>query len=393
MKTEKQAHHCAPGILMIGLAVTLACLMLLINGCKKAEAPADKDPVVVSVISVSEGPIEDVLRFTGDVRARRDVRLLSQVGERIVDLRFDKGDRVREGDILAAVDNTLLSHGVAQAGAGVEAAQSNLKNMESEYGRASRLIAQEAISRQQYDTTKTQLQNAQSALRQAQAVLEQTRRQYRNSYIRAPFSGIISNRFVELGDMVVPGAPVFSLVQMDTMRVMAQVSEHEFTRIVPQQEARLKVASLPDLIFNGQVVKKTPILDPVSRLATVEIRFPNPEGRLVSGMFGDLEIVIGRKENVPRIPLSAVQYRVTPGERGATSVEAATRDPHVFLVENGKAVRRAVVTGYQQDGQLEVVSGVETGDLLVVRGHHELENGSAVKVAEAYETPKRGEGL
>lgn len=67
---------------------------------------------------------------------------------------------MRKGDILAAVDNTMLSHGVAQAGAGVEAAQSNLKNMESEYGRASRLIDQEAISRQQYDTTKTQLQNA-----------------------------------------------------------------------------------------------------------------------------------------------------------------------------------------------------------------------------------------
>ena len=300
---------------------------------------------------------------------------------------------MRKGDILAAVDNTMLSHGVAQAGAGVEAAQSNLKNMESEYGRASRLIDQEAISRQQYDTTKTQLQNAQSALRQAQAVLEQARRQYRNAYIRAPFSGMISNRFVEQGDMVAPGAPVFILVQMDTMRVMAQVSEREFTRIVPQQEARLQVASLPQLIFKGQVVKKTPILDPVSRLATVEIHFPNPEGRLVSGMFGDLEIVIGRKENVPRIPLSSVQYRATPGERGATSDEAATRDPYVFVVENGRAVRHDVVTGYQQAGQLEVISGVKPGDLLVVRGHHALENGSSVKVAETQEPPKQGEGL
>lgn len=91
MKTEKRARDFPRGILMICLDVTLACLILLVAGCKKKdETPTDKEPVVVSVISVSEGSIEDVLRFTGDVRARRDVRLLSQVGERIVDLRFDK---------------------------------------------------------------------------------------------------------------------------------------------------------------------------------------------------------------------------------------------------------------------------------------------------------------
>ncbi|MFO7568296.1 MAG: efflux RND transporter periplasmic adaptor subunit [Smithellaceae bacterium] len=394
MNTKKHAQNPRRKVLVPFLAVTLACLMLFTTGCKKKDTvEGGQAPVVVSVLSVSPGSIEDVLRFTGDVRAIRDVRLLSQVGERIVDIRVDKGDRVREGDLLAAVENTLLTHSVAQAEAAVAAARSNLNNVESEYRRASRLVAEEAISRQQYDARKAQLEGAQSGLRQAEAVLEQTRRQYRNAYIRAPFSGIISNRFVELGDMVAPGAPVFSLVQLDTMRVMAQVSEREFTRIVPAQEARLKLASLPEQVFSGRVVKKAPILDPVSRLATVEIHFPNPDSLLVPGMFGELEIVVDRKENVPRIPLSSVQYRANPGDRGALADDAATRDPYVFIIENGKAVRRDVATGYQQGGMLEVISGVAPGDVLVVRGHHALEDGSLVKIADPSETPESGAGL
>lgn len=279
---------------IIWAALVLACLIVVTTGCaKKDEGEPEGSPVAVYVMNVSTGPVEEVLRFTGDVRARRDVRVLSQVAERIVDITVDRGDEVEEGKLLAVVENSLLRHVVVQAEAGVESARSNLNNIESEYGRAKRLLVQNAISRQQYETRKTQLENARSALRQSEAVLDQSRTQYSNSYIRAPFSGIISNRFVELGDMVSPGSPVFSLVEVDMMRVMAQISEQEFTRIIPGQKARLSLASLPGLIAEGTVVKKTPVLDPLSRLATVEVLFDNSHGALVPGMFGELEIIIG----------------------------------------------------------------------------------------------------
>ena len=378
--------------LSVTLALVTAAFMLLsVGGCRKKEEQPPDAAVLVSVKPVEEGPMEDVVRFTADVRARRDVRLVSQVGERIMALHADKGDRVREGELLAVVDHTLLSHGVAQAEAGVAAARSNLANFEIEYRRAERLVAQEAISRQQYDARKTQYENAQSALQQAEAILEQARRQYRNAFIRAPFSGVISNRFVELGDMVAPGAPVFGLVQMDAMRVMAQVSEHEFARILAGQEARLKIASLPDRIFLGRVTKKMPILDPVSRLATVEVSFPNPEGFLVAGMFGDLEIIIDRKDRVARIPVSALRQSVEPADRGDQADNGQREQFYVFVVENKKAVKRNVVTGYRQQGLMEIISGVKAGELLVVRGHHAVEDGSAVEIVRADQADMRGE--
>ena len=379
-------------LIFVFLTLGMIAGSLLLSGCRKKDEQTQQAPVVVSVITVEAGMMEDVLRFTGDVRARRDVRLLSQVGERIVALNVDKGDQVREGDVLAVVDSSLLGHGVAQAEAGVQAARSNLANLELEYQRAARLVAEEAISRQQYDARKTQYENAQSALRQAEALQAQARRQYRNASIRAPFSGVISNRFVELGDMVAPGTPVFGLVQMDTMRVLAQVSEHEFARIVPGQKARLKIASLPDRIFEGRVAKKMPILDPVSRLATAEVSFPNSDGLLVAGMFGELEIILDRKEQVPRIPVSALRHSVAPGDRGNAADNGQAERFYVFVVEDGKAAKRDVVTGYRQQGLIEIVSGVKAGEVLVVRGHHAVEDGSALEIAKDEDTDNRGDG-
>ncbi|MBN1664132.1 MAG: efflux RND transporter periplasmic adaptor subunit [Deltaproteobacteria bacterium] len=376
------------------IAAVIACFLLTATACKKKEdVKSDPGPVIVHVSTVAAGTAENVLRFTGDVRAIRDIRLLSQVAEHIVDFKADKGSFVREGQVLAVIDNTLLARVVDQAEAGVAVARSNLRNVESEYGRTSRLFAEEAVSRQQYEARKTQYENAQSATRQAEAVLEQARKQYGNAFIRAPFEGIISNRYVELGDMVAPGTPVFSLIRIDTMRVMAQVSEREFAAVKIGQDARLKIASLPEKTFRGQIANKMPILDPVSRMASVEVHIPNPDRLLVPGMFGDLEIVIGRKDNVPLVPQSILQYRTSMGDSGAHLEEQMTRTAYVFIVKDGKAVRRDVVPGYQGNGMLEVVSGVKTGDVIVVRGQQALEDGKAVKVVDSPHKDKQGGDL
>ncbi|MBN1381369.1 MAG: efflux RND transporter periplasmic adaptor subunit [Deltaproteobacteria bacterium] len=385
---KKCIHH---GILMLAVFI-MGCSVFAVTGCgKKEEAQTGKKPVVVNIMTVKTGTAENVLHFMGDVKARRDVRLLAQVAERIVAFKADKGDFVQKGQVLAVIESTLLARGVDQAEAALEAARANLKNMKSEFGRAQRLFAEEAISHQQYDARKTQYDNTGAAVKQAEAVVEQARKQYRNAAIRAPFSGLISNRFLELGDMVAPGTPVFSLIQIDTVHVMAQVSEREFASVRIGQHARLKVASHPDRVFHGQITQKPPILDAISRLATIECSFPNPDRLLVPGMFGELEIVIDTKDDVPLVPVSAIQYRTIVGNRGANLDEQTTRQPYVFLVINGKAMRRDVVTGYQGSGLMEINSGVVPGDHVIVRGHIGLEDGVPVETVPLSQPLNRGE--
>jgi membrane fusion protein, multidrug efflux system len=377
------------------IACAVFALSIIISaGCGSGGAQDDDvRAIVVNAAIVGTGEAENILRFTGDVRAQRDIRLLSQVAERIVEFRADKGDMVAENQVLAIVENSLLARSVDQAEAGLAAAGTTLSNMESEFRRSTRLFEEEAISSQQYESIKTQYDNARSAVRQAEATVDQARTHFNNSYIRAPFAGIVSNRFVELGDLVSPGTPVFSLVQTDSMRVMAQVSEREFGMIEAGQNARLRVNSYPDKVFNGRVFKKSPILDSYTRLATVEVQFPNSDGLLVAGMFGELEIITDRKDDVTLIPASSVQYRTIVGERGARLDEQITRVPYVFIVDNGLALRRDVITGYQTEGMLEIKSGVQPGDTLVTRGHHALDDGDPVEIVNLHNTIVMGGGL
>jgi membrane fusion protein, multidrug efflux system len=373
-------------------AVILVSILML-AGCGGGETTEDDRTVVVNVALVETGDVENIARFTGDVRAQRDIRLLSQVAERIVEFSVDRGDAVRTNQVMAIVENSLLARSVDQAEAGLASARATLSNLESEHRRSLRLLEEEAISSQQFESVKTQYENAQAAVQQAEAALAQSRTQYNNSYIRAPFTGIVSNRYVELGDMVTPGTPVFGLIHTDTMRVMANVGEREFGIIELGQEARLRVATYPDRFFRGRVAKKTPILDPVTRLSMVEAHFPNDDHLLIAGMFGELEIVIDRREDVPFVPASSVQYRTTVGARGARLDEQITRVPYVFVVENGTAVRKDITTGYQSAGKLEIRTGITPGDTLVIRGQHVLDDGDPVEIVDFNETYARGGGL
>lgn len=368
-------------------------LIAIFTGCTKDDSDNNsRRAAVINAMVVGTGDAEQVFRFTGDVRAQRDIRLLSQVAERIVEFRADKGDLVRENQVLAIIENTLLVRSVDQAEAGLTAARATFSNLESEYLRSKRLFEERAVSSQQYESIKTQYENARSAVRQAEAILDQAKRQYNNSYIRAPFNGIVSNRYMELGDMVTPGTPVFSFIQVDTMRVMAQISEREFGTIAIGHGARLRIASYPDKVFDGKVARKTPILDPLTRLATIEVQFPNTDRLLVAGMFGELEIITDRKEEVTLIPVSSIQYRTTVGVQGARIDEQINRVAYVYIVKNGQAVRRELSKGYQAGADIEITRGVEPGDTLVIRGQHTLDDGDPVEIMDLFETIAEGSG-
>jgi RND family efflux transporter MFP subunit len=369
----------------------IACSGLLV-GCGGNDTEGDAEvAVAVNVYRVSSGPIENLLRFTGDVRAQRDVRILSQVPNRIIDLRVENGDFVTEGQVLAVIENSILREAVESAQGALVTARVNLENIEREYNRTERLFAEEAVSRQQFDMISTQYESAKAALQQATAGYAQVRKQFDDSYIKAPFKGIISQRFLELGDMASPGIPVLSIVQVDTMKAAINVSEREYGMIAANQTARLKVASYPDTIFTGFVYRVSPILDPVSRLGRVEILFPNPRHKLISGSFGELEIVIDHRDNVPVIPTFAILYRTVITDQTTRIDERLQRIPYVYVAENDIAVRRDIVAGYQNGSFTEVRSGVTAGETVVVRGHQNLDAGDRIEIIDYIDYTGGGE--
>lgn len=357
--------------------------LFLINGCsdQNSENQEEETTIPVNVYTVETGPIDRSIRYIGTVSGEREVRLFSRVPDRIIEMPAEEGDIVAEGEVLAVIENAVLKETVQQAESALRIARANFNNMESEYNRAQRLYDERAISSQQFDRTKAQFENAEGSLEQAKSSLAQAWENYNDSYIKAPFDGIINERFMEVGDMAGGGAPIFGIIQTENVKVAVNVVDREYNYIQKGQHVRLTVRPHPDEVFSGTVTRKRPAFDPMSRLAKVEMLFPNEDGNLYPGMFGEVELIIDSKDNVPLVPVHAVLYRIELDESlGRLIDEQLVRQPYVYVVENGRAVRRSIGIGYETRDAAEVTHGLEPGERVVVRGQNNLTEGIRVNV-------------
>ncbi len=365
----------------------LAFALIMMGACGEYNDEAQQETIIpVHVSSVETGPIDRSIRYMGTVSGERDVRLFSRIPDKIIEMRADEGDIVTDGEVMAIVENKVLKEAIDQAEAALRIARANLNNMEREYNRAQRLYDEEAISRQQFDQIDTQFENTEASLEQANASLTQAQENYNYSYIRAPFDGIINERFLELGDMAAGGVPVFSIIQTENVKVKINVVDREYNYVQEGQKVRLRVRSDPNRVFTGTVTKKRPAFDPVSRLAQVEILFPNKDGSLYPGMFGEVELVIDSRDNVPLVPVQAVLYRIELDESlGRLIDEQLVRQPYVYVVDNGRAVRRDIEIGYETHDAAEIRKGLEPGEQIVVRGQNNLIDGARVNITNEVE--------
>ncbi len=372
----------------------LAFGLSMISACGEDNDQTEQETIIpVNISTVETGRIDRSIRYMGTVSGERDVRLYSRIPDRIIEIRAEEGDFVSAGDVLAIVGNKVLKETVEQAEAALRIARANFTNMEREYRRAQRLFKEEAISRQQFDQTETQFENSESSLQQAEASLTQARENYNDAYIKAPFDGIVNERFLEIGDMAAGGVPVFSIIQIENVKVNISVIDREYNYIQEGQDVRLRVRAHPNKIFNGTVTKKRPAFDPVSRMAQVEILFPNKDGQLNPGIFGEVELVIDSRHNVPLVPVEALLHRIELDESlGRLIDEQLVRQPYVYVVEDGRAVRRPLELGYQTYDAAEVIRGLEPGDRIVVRGQNNLADGVRIDVANEVELTLGGEG-
>jgi len=370
----------------VNILLPLIALFML-SSCSEDSEQAEQETIVpVNVSTVKTGTIDRSIRYIGTVSGEREVRLFSRIPDRIIDIRTDEGDYVSAGDVLAVVENKVLKETVEQAEAALRIARANYANMEREYNRTRRLFEEDAISRQRFDQIETQFENSEASLMQAEASLTQARENFNDAFIKAPFDGIINERFLEIGDMSAGGIPIFSIIQIENVKVNIKVIDREYNYIQEGQNVRLQVRAHPGKVFNGTVAKKRPAFDPVSRMAQVELLFPNRDGRLNPGMFGEIELVIDSREDVPLVPIEALLFRIELDESlGRLIDEQLVRQPYVYVVEGGRAVRRPLKLGYESHDAAEVISGLEPGDRIVIRGQNNLTDGIRVDIAREVE--------
>lgn len=360
-------------------ALLLGALLVWVAGCTGNKGKAEEVvSVPVEVTAVQSGRVVQSLTFNGDVEAEFEVKVFSKIPDRIEKYFVDEGSVVRAGAPIARIFAATIEQGVRQAEAGLSAARAQEANVAVEYERAQRLFKENAMSKQQYDLVVTQYEAAKAGLEQAQAGLLAARSTLADATITAPISGIIGKRYYEAGDMANPAMPVATVVQMERVKITLDATENDLGKIRLGQEAEIQVRSFENETFSGKISKISPVLDPMTRMASVEVLVNNPERRLKPGMFARVRILTGVIENTIAVPRYAtVEKSVIERVDGEDAVVTRYQ---VFVVEGEKAVERLLQVSYVDHVQLAVSGGLQIGDRLVTVGQGSLRDGTPVKI-------------
>jgi len=306
------------------------------------------------MMKVSATPVSNTVNAVGALIAEDSVVLRPEIDGRIVKLLFQEGQPVKKGAVLVVLDS-------AEPRARLAAAQADLKLAQSRYKRSEELVAQNFISKQALDEARANLDILRARRQQEQVALDKT-------MIRAPFAALAGLRQVSPGAYVNKGDDIVRLDALGNLKLEVPVPETTLPLVRIGLPITLTVDALPGQTFSGKVHAIDPVVDPVSRNVRVRARIANPAGNLKPGMFARATADLGGKTSAILLP----EQVIVPRPDGN----------YVFLAVNGKAELRKVTLGKRDPGRVEIVSGVQAGDTVVLDGQIKLRPGVPVVTLE-----------
>jgi len=347
-------------------AVAVVALGVL-GACDRVEEVPAPEPPPVYVEQATAQDVVDRIDATGQLLAKAEAVVAAQVGGEVTDIAADEGRAVDAGQIVIEIDPKRRELELANAEARVVQAQAQLAEASREATRIEKLHQRGAISEAQLDEARTQLRLARSRLVAEQAQHGLAARALEDASVTAPFAGLVARRFVNPGEFVAPGAPLFHLVALDPVEVEFFLPEIDSSRVALGQQVEVRVSSYPDEVFRAEVSVVAPTIDAQTRTRRVKAVLPNADGRLLPGTFARVDLGVATRSGVVMIAEEAVQV----GAGGSTVYRLVGRD---------RVERLSVETGVYSDGLVEVRGDVEPGDWLVVRGQGALFDGSPVSL-------------
>jgi len=346
-----------------------ALAVMTLAGCSESN-PAMQTPAEkvhgVAVMEVRKATVPDVVEATGTVRAALSAQLASQVMGAITRVNAHEGDRVRRGEVLVSIDEAQQQAAYTSAQAGLQASQQSIAAADADYTlaestmkRYQMLYDKKSVSPQEYDEVKMRLAAAQArrdathaGRMQAEAGVSQASTVMSFTKVRAPFDGLVTARLAEPGAMATPGVPLLVVEDPSRFRLEAQVDESKMGAVKLGESVPVVIDALSDKAITGKVAQIVPAADAASRTFTVKIDLPsNPQIR--SGLFGRARFPRGEREAIA-IPKTAVLNR---GQMQA-----------VYVIGGDQLANlRFVTLGAVSDDQVEVLSGLQSGDRIVTQ--------------------------
>lgn len=320
----------------------------------------EREPVSVESMRVESGPLVDVAVFSGQLDAEQSVMMKPEIEGIVESVEFEQGQSVQAGDVLFRLRSREQAAKLREARANRDLAHQRWK-------RSQQLLSRDASSRDQADVAQAEFEISKARVDLASVELERTK-------IRAPFDGVVGQRFVDPGARVEEETELVRVDSLDRLQVTFGVSDEGLPYVATGLSVNVWVRPYPGEKFPGEVFFVSPTLDPRNRRIWVKAWIDNADRRLAPGLFANVDLEVRSVDDALVLPESAVAI----DQQG----------PYVWLVDDeGHAVRRPIEIGLRERGIVEVVQGLAPGLEVITAGTHKVSEGKPVRIAE---TPQVG---
>jgi len=342
-------------------STAFACVLLL-SACQQGNEVEEEQteeeetpPVPVETSAPVRGDIFATYTGTAPIEAFAEADVIAKVAGEVRELHVEEGDMVSKDQVLATLDGDRLRLELSES-------QARLKKMQRDFQRNQELQEKGLISEGDFEKIRYDLEALEASYNLASLELDYTQ-------IRAPIEGVVSERYLKLGNTIKTGDPVFRVTSFDPLVAYMFVPEREFRQIAAGQPVLIEIDALPGPPVAASVTRISPVVDPDTGTFKITIEMGAANQRIKPGMFGRMSIVYDRHDDVLQVPRSAI-------------IETASQTS-VFVVEDEFGIRKSVETGFSSNGMVEITSGLTDGENVITVGHVGLKNEASVVVINA----------
>ncbi|MCH7537972.1 MAG: efflux RND transporter periplasmic adaptor subunit [Proteobacteria bacterium] len=338
-------------------SAALVCVFLL-GACQQGdqveegEDEEETPAIPVETTTPIRGDIDATYTGTAPIEAFSEATVIAKVEGEVRQILIEEGDTVVKNQVLARLDGDRLRLELNES-------QARLRKLQRDFERNQELTETGLISEGDFEKIKFDLEALQAAYNLANLELDYTQ-------IRAPIDGVVSERFIKIGNTIKAGDPIFHVTSLSPLVAYLHVPEREYRQIAAGQPAGIRIDALGGDPILAYVTRVSPIVDPATGTFKITIEIGNEQKRIKPGMFGRMAITYDRHENALQIPRSAI-------------IESATATS-VLVEEEGIAIRKAVQTGYSINGMIEITNGLDDGENVITVGQVGLKSDSRVNV-------------
>lgn len=344
-------------LVLIVIIITAAIIFYGCEGKSNSQVKNDKEEdtgIPVETTKVIQGSVTATYAGSASLEAEAEALVAAKVSGIVKKIFVEEGDSVTSGQVLAKLDDEQYKLELNQA-------ESILENLSSEYERNQSLFKNKIVSQESYEKTKSEHNTQKSAYDLARLKLNYTD-------IKAPISGIVSQRLIKVGNMVKLDQPTFQITDFDPLLAVLHVPEREMSKLQIGFPANITADAIPDSEFRGKILRISPIVDAGTGTFKVTVEVNDKTRKLKPGMFTRVKIIYDTHENTLLVSKNAILSEDT--------------ETWVFVVNDDTATKKEVKIGYSNSTHVEILSGLNVGDIIVTTGLSSLKDGSKIKVVE-----------